>query len=368
MTGRKAVILFSLLLASQVAFAQIDTTIQVLHNSLQRSYLLHVPSSYDGSEAFPLILDFHGLTSNSAAQAFVSGLRNLAGSEHFIIAWPQGTNNSWNAGPCCGAAVSNGVDDVDFARKVVADINQRYAVDAARIYATGLSNGSAMAQRLANDAGDLFAAAAGFAFMLLVDPNPVQPVPVINIHGYDDATVAYDGNFFHPSAQENFQTWATANNCQGIVTVDTISGRNKCETYTRCDNDVQVKLCSIEGGHVIYANTDNINVTRIAWEFLKQFSLPQTTIKRTRFHIKPIHHEHASVNLSRTHSKLTVTSNAMHGIEQIKLFALNGKALRAIAGQGSDFIALNIAQLNSGIYLLEVSTDTGDAGHFILSL
>jgi polyhydroxybutyrate depolymerase len=59
-----------------------------------------------------------------------------------------------------GDACKRNVDDVGYLRALLADIGRRIDVDPKRVYATGFSNGAALAHRLACDAADLFAAVA----------------------------------------------------------------------------------------------------------------------------------------------------------------------------------------------------------------
>lgn len=253
-----------------------DRTVTLQHGGLQRSYLLHAPTGYDGSTAAPLILDFHGLTSNSSQQAFVSGFRALSNRAGFLVAWPQGIGNSWNAGTgCCGNAQRDKIDDVGFARAVVEHVQSAYRVDARRVYVTGLSNGGAMTHRLAAQAADVFAAAAVFAGLLVVPANPSRPIAVISFHGYGDSTVPYAGTQFLPSAQAAIQAWSQADKCQSGPAAAILSGTNKCETWSACQGGVEAALCSLEGGHVIYQNDAGLALAERAWDFLSRFSLPQ---------------------------------------------------------------------------------------------
>ena len=67
-----------------------ETTRTLVSGGLTRSYILHVPPSYNGSNPVPLVLDFHGLSSNAAQQAGISGFRALSDAGGFVVVWPQG--------------------------------------------------------------------------------------------------------------------------------------------------------------------------------------------------------------------------------------------------------------------------------------
>jgi hypothetical protein len=99
-----------------------DKTVNLTHGDRSRSYLLHLPTGYDSTVALPLVLDFHGLSGTSSQQAGFSGFRAQADKAKFLVAWPQGIGNSWNAGACCGTSQSEAVDDVAFAKAVVAHL------------------------------------------------------------------------------------------------------------------------------------------------------------------------------------------------------------------------------------------------------
>ena len=50
-------------------------------------------------------------------------------------------DNSWNAGYCCDNAEAMQINDVQFARDIIAWLKTNTCVDAKRIYDAGLSNG-----------------------------------------------------------------------------------------------------------------------------------------------------------------------------------------------------------------------------------
>jgi polyhydroxybutyrate depolymerase len=88
-----------------------------------------------------------------------------------------------------------GVDDVAFINSVIDDVSGQDAVDPGRVYATGISNGAFMAQRLGCDLADRIVAIAPVAGTLGagVSCQPDQPVSVLEMHGTSDPLVPYAG-------------------------------------------------------------------------------------------------------------------------------------------------------------------------------
>ena len=242
-----------------------------------RTWEIHIPPGLSGS--VPLVVDLHGYTSSANGQRLISGFRQLADTEGFIVVWPQGISNSWNSGTCCGLAQSGGVDDVAFIRSLVGEIVAAQNVDTNRVYVTGLSNGCSMSQRLAIEASDLFAAAACMAFYLLVPDNDAySPIPVMEMHGTDDNIVP-----FYPGASDNLERWASLNGCSGSPEVSQIADSasiagDSIRTYQNCANNAKVALVTINGGgHVLYKGYGTqVGTTAIAWDFLSAFSKSPT--------------------------------------------------------------------------------------------
>lgn len=262
-----------------------------------RTYDLYVPAGYDGSTAYPLVLDFHFLGGTAGAWASGSGFRALADTAQFLVAFPQGLGGYWNAGTCCPPGPT--ADDVGFARAVVADVAAHAVVDPGRVYATGYSMGSAMAHRLACDAADVFAAVAPFAAQLVVpflDCEPAQPVAVLYTHGLDDVIVPYGGgptqpfpSISVPPAVDSFRFLAQANGCctdclanpasEPSTVIDTLGDADpatRCETYAACSGGVAVELCSERLGHSVPGNGP-----ARAWAFMQTHARSATSTTTT---------------------------------------------------------------------------------------
>jgi len=254
-----------------------DTSHTVQVGSVSRTYVLHVPTAYDGKKPAPLVLDFHGIGGSGSSELASSPYPARLDPEGVIMAFPDGlkgpAGTGWNVGPCCVA----GVDDVAFARALVAQIEAIACVDLARVYAVGVLTGGGMAHAVACHAADVFAAAAPAAFDLLAenvnDCVPQRPITVISFRGTADSRVPYQGG---PSslvpgmpitflgAQATFEAWAKIDGCAGAPSA---ADANGCASYAGCQGAVEVTLCTKQGGQ------EDPGDPNIAWPVLKRHTL-----------------------------------------------------------------------------------------------
>jgi polyhydroxybutyrate depolymerase len=266
-----------------------DATLSIDADGGTRDYLVHVPPSYEQGKSMPVVLAFHGLGGTGEQVASRIGMNTKSDSAGFVVVYPNGVSLSWNGGACCGDAVSNDVDDVGFARAVVADVSKQLCVDPKRVYATGLSNGAFLVHRLACEAADVFAAVAPVAGVLAIPPDsckPSRPVPIEEFHGTADTLVLYDGGGPNnlPSVPATFEGWATRDACtDASTTVSYSKGDASCATYSTCAAGVKVTLCTITGGGHCWpgetscpygATTSDISANDAMWEFFSAFALP----------------------------------------------------------------------------------------------
>ena len=270
-----------------------DSLNTLVHDSIERTYVLHIPSSYDGSQAVPLVLNFHGGGGNAETQIKTSGFSELANEHGFIVAYPNGTGRqedkllTWNGGTCCAYAATNQVDDVGFVRALIAEVQANYKIDSKRIYATGMSNGGIFSYRLACDASDLFAAVAPVAgTQNYPQCNPTEPVSVIHFHGTEDGHVGYNGgagpdavvDVPFSSVKESISFWVKQNSCTQTSQAESFSDIQH-ETYSDCADGTSVELYTIIGGKHAWPGgngpawlrgdqpTQTISATEIIWEF-----------------------------------------------------------------------------------------------------
>jgi len=237
----------------------------------KRTYILHVPASYTGATPVPLVLDFHALGGTGSQEQSSSGYQAIADKQGFLIAFPDGIDNAWNVGPCC--TNSRDVDDLGFAKAMIASIEADGCVDTKRVYATGFSMGGGMCQYLACNAADLIAAVTPASFDLLVPDEepcaPSRPVSVLAFRGTADTVVPFaggqgsSGRITFLGAQGSFERWASIDGCMEPTTSD-----GDCTYYKQCDASVELGLCVKQGGS--HAPGD----ANAGWAFLSRFTLP----------------------------------------------------------------------------------------------
>jgi polyhydroxybutyrate depolymerase len=251
-------------------------TVQV--GGVSRNYVLHVPAAYDGSKAVPLVVEFHALNGSGGQERFGSPFPDEVDPDGALMAFPTGLEGpagaAWNVGPCC---VAN-VDDVAFARELVAQVSTMACIDPKRVYAVGIVLGGGMAYHVACHAADVFAAVTSTGFDLLQenagDCQPSRPITVISFRGTEDSLVPYDGGYSglvpgmpvtFLGAQATFQRWAEIDGCSGAPSTPDVNG---CSTYANCPGGVAVVLCTKAG------NAQGMGNAGVAWPLLKLHPLP----------------------------------------------------------------------------------------------
>lgn len=270
-----------------------------------RLYRVHVPPSYTGRTAVPLVLALHGGGGDMEYQADDANYGHVAKAdrEGYVVVFPNGYSRfksmrlaTWNAGRCCGEARDRDSDDVGFLRAVVELAGNQLNIDRRRVYATGMSNGGMMVYRLACEAADVFAAVASVAGTdSTTDCRPSRPIPVLHIHALDDDHVQFQGGAGAKSVRQSMVTdftpvpqiigkWVGLDHCtarpQRVLQTDGAY----CELNAGCQDDVRVQLCVTDhGGHSwpgasrTLSGTQPskaINANDVIWDFLSKATLP----------------------------------------------------------------------------------------------
>src|SRR5262249_25046787 len=105
-----------------------------------RSYFVYTPPSYDPSRPMPLVVLLHGRSSNAISMALITEMNDVAKRHGFIVVYPQGLNNEWNA--IFDLVHQRGVspqDDVAFLKRLTEDLSVDLNIDRRRMFIGGFS-------------------------------------------------------------------------------------------------------------------------------------------------------------------------------------------------------------------------------------
>ena len=256
-----------------------NTNAQTLvHDNINREYVLYIPNSYDETSAVPLLVNFHGFGGSASEFMSYADMRSIAETDTFILAYPQGScldgSSHWNACPTGGDNKSD-ADDFGFVESMINEISSQYNIDMERIYAAGYSNGGMMAYGLANYKSDLIAAVASVSGVMLDCTGPTShPMPVVHLHGTSDGVLPYNGGDGWNSAQSTLEHWINFNN---TVLTPTVISDNNIEHYVY---DQGGSLVSVEhykyigGDHVWFNSTfQGQNTSEMVWNFVSRFDI-----------------------------------------------------------------------------------------------
>ena len=235
-----------------------------------RTYILKVPEGYDGSRPLPLIVATHGYGGDGNRQASYFGLDPVADERGFFVVSPEGTVDQsgrrfFTSTDACCDFYGTGVDDVAFIGSLIDHLESTYAIDPARVYAVGHSNGGFMSYKLACDLSPRFAAIVSLEGAMWNDPSqchPTEPVAILEVHGTDDVVIlpaggdAVDGypDRVYPSVAQTMASWALLDGCAqttrpgpdpGAIDSET-SQPATVERWNDCRADVE--LWMIQGG------------------------------------------------------------------------------------------------------------------------
>ena len=254
----------------------------IVHDGINREYVLFIPNSYDGTSAVPVLFNLHGFGDNASDYMNNADMRAVAESDTFILVYPQGScsdgSSHWNPCPTGGDNKST-ADDVGFVESMISEISSQYNVDMERIYAAGYSNGGMMAYGLANYKSDLIAAVASVSgAMLDCIGSTSHPIPLIHLHGTSDGVLPYNGSSDWNSVQSTLDYWINFNNTNITPTVSNDnSGGMSIEhyVYDQGDSSVSVEHYKFIGGdHVWFSATyQGQNTSELVWSFVSRYDI-----------------------------------------------------------------------------------------------
>ncbi|MFT5372196.1 MAG: polyhydroxybutyrate depolymerase [Bacteroidia bacterium] len=303
-----------------------DVTVNIVHDGQQRSFVLHLPTHYDGKTLLPMLIGVHGYSGtgirleNQYMQIF-----DHINEQNYIGIFPNGQHASeeeaWatgfndigslnDSGPdgltCkpppyaypvfenCPESVrdrqcywgNSCADDLGFFRKMIEHMLETYSVDSKQIYMTGHSQGGSTINWFAAELQDLLAAVApvegfqtnGYA------RGAKNKLPFLQVWGRQDKTMPGLGevapdNLIYESAAETAAIWAEAQGCSvdGNTPYPTVSDGKygwACTQHANCKNGSEVVTCAFDGEHAWPRKDDDHFGFDVVWDFFQKHQKP----------------------------------------------------------------------------------------------
>ncbi len=278
---------------------------------VERSYVVHVPASYDPATPSPVVIMFHGGGGTARGAMWQTGWTDKAEEEGFLAVFPEGTRadptwparflynpQTWNdgSGRINLGAARRQVAEVEFVRAMIEDLCVRFAVDRRRIFATGFSNGASMAFRVGRELPKCLAAIAPVAGNDWSQQSTIErPVPVLYITGTSDPLNPIEGGEIwvgslsfgeKPPLRDLIQKWVRLLGCPPDPRVLYDKDGVKGIAYGPGKDRSEVVLYTIEGmGHtwpggtcllprrMVGETSDKIEATDVIWEFFQRHPL-----------------------------------------------------------------------------------------------
>jgi len=181
-----------------------------------REFIVYVPERPAAATGRPVVIMFHGTSGDGAQYLRISGWREQADATGLVAIFPTGLRyrslesgrrvTKWNDGGLRAKVdleerpsgypddAPMPADDVGFVDAMLADVRARLPLDAARVYASGFSNGAGFTARLGVERSGVFAAAGFSAGGLDRVHVPDRPIPMaLTLGTRDDRVLAQTG-------------------------------------------------------------------------------------------------------------------------------------------------------------------------------
>ncbi|MFY7668120.1 MAG: alpha/beta hydrolase-fold protein [Crocinitomicaceae bacterium] len=278
----------------------LKTNAQVLesisHGGNTRTYMYYKPTAWTPSQQLPLLVVLHGLTQTGGGVMDITQFNQLAEANNFIVCYPNGLNNAWNAS--MNVTVSS-ADDKGFIETLVQYFHTNFNTNPQKQYLCGFSNGGFMSHKMACESSECFAAIAtvsgNMSDTTYANCNPQYNPAVLHIHGTSDAIVPYDGGpSTGVSVDQTMQKWASFLNCNSTLTSVVMPNPSLTDfssperiSYSSCTSPLElIKITG--GGHqwpgisTLVGGAGIINMDfyspQVIWDFLSIKSCPSASI------------------------------------------------------------------------------------------
>lgn len=275
-------------------------------NGDTREYYVHVPQSYNKSQAIPVVFMLHGTSGDGLKFYNLSGWKEVGEKENILTVYPSSwrhciiedgvrkNTTKWNiysgSFEYCPGEVPK--DDIKFLSQVIDELCSKFNINQKMIYMVGFSNGGQMTGRVGVEMSDRVAAVVSSGGMLRAGQSytPKRLLPnLFQVGTHDDRfTEAFGGS---PAPMNFDQLFAQSSAMKGVMgTYQKTYQLNKTYTTggdankiiwldakgTSGDPSNVFRFALINGMGHQYPNGKNfpVNGAQMNWQWLKQYKLP----------------------------------------------------------------------------------------------
>jgi polyhydroxybutyrate depolymerase len=169
------------------------------HDGLTRQYRLYAPTELP--ESAPLVLALHGYGGGNNDMLNNYGWREMADEGGFVVAFPNGTRDQFNArfwDVDYAFHPQFDIDDNGFLSTLATHLQKTLGLDPERTFVTGFSNGAEMCFQLACQESGTFKGFAPIVGMMLnplflsCDPEFLRPI--LSMNGTADGVTLFGGD------------------------------------------------------------------------------------------------------------------------------------------------------------------------------
>ena len=300
-------ILLLLLLTPLFGISQQQINKTMIFEGDVREYIVYIPASYDGSNPFPLVFNFHGGGGYSSDFINTNDMRPIADTAGFIAIYPQGAIDYNGADP--GAIPSTSWihkaptthDDINFISAIIDTLANEFLINENRVYACGYSEGAIFSYELGCRLSDKIAAFVAVSGSMLSDYYrtsiyewdacmPTHPTAMMLIPGTIDQNphsnydgFSYLGTSLYMSVNEITTYWSSYNNTDLNPVVSQLPNTNisdgstvESRVWNNGDNCVRVEELKVIGGDHDWPGTwgnMDISASDEIWNFVSNFDI-----------------------------------------------------------------------------------------------
>jgi polyhydroxybutyrate depolymerase len=290
--------------------SQLQNGVQSIEvNGVKRDFILYLPPNFSSTNSLPLLFVFHGGGSDMTGMQKATNWDSIAAKEGFVVVYPNGINKNWNDGRLTQANIGKELgDDTTFVAQLSDYLLSSGKINPNKVFATGVSNGGFMSQKVACDLTSRFAAIAPIATAVsqtyVNDCKHNKPIPIIWFEGTSDPLIPFNGGELTNallginqsrgtvlSSDESIKFWNQKNGCNESEQTTNLPDTNKLDgstvtIRTFCANSkTPLIYYQINGGghtwprgpqylpRLVIGNVNqDVDSEQVIWEFFKSIS------------------------------------------------------------------------------------------------